>query len=131
MQLMLPNRIAVVKLPPCCGACSILLNNRMAHILLVEDGTQYRDLGIRLLTSLGHTVTAVIDAESALHHIVSGAVVDILFTDILLPGALNGLELAANVRQQYPMIKILLTSGAVSSHAEEVARLADGIIGKP
>jgi CheY-like chemotaxis protein len=64
-----------------------------------------------LLEQLGYRVLSAASAAAALALLASGAAVDLLFTDVVMPGELDGFALAHQVRGQYPGIAVLLTSG--------------------
>ena len=86
-------------------------------ILVVEDDDRVRRLTVTRLEQLGY---AVLEASSALQAIAmlhSTGKVDLVFTDLVMPGGMTGYELAGEVRRLYPGAKILLTSG----YAEELA----------
>jgi CheY-like chemotaxis protein len=82
------------------------------QILLVENHDQLRKLWELLLKSWGLQVTAVTSAEEALEILNSGAPVDVVFSDIRLPGRLSGLDLAQWLRQHRPAIGIILQTGS-------------------
>lgn len=87
-------------------------------VLAVEDDDRVRKLTLARLTQLGYEVLAASSASEALAVLASGAKVDLLFTDLVMPGGMSGYELSAQVRAIYPEMRILLTSG----FAEELAR---------
>jgi PAS domain S-box-containing protein len=86
-------------------------------ILVVEDNAGIRDLAVRHLESLGYRTISAADGVSALAIIKSGALVDLLFTDVVMPGGLDGRALAAAARQLQPGLKILFTSGFTAAAA--------------
>lgn len=80
-------------------------------ILVVEDDDQVRELAQNLLgMSLGYKVHVMSDAASALKFLESGAAVDLVFTDVMMPG-MNGREFARLARTMRPGLKVLFTSG--------------------
>jgi len=81
------------------------------RILLVEDEPQVRALVQKALSKIGYDVTVTPDASSALALAKNGAVFDLLFTDVVMPGGMNGKELACQMLTLQPGIKILYTSG--------------------
>jgi PAS domain S-box-containing protein len=87
------------------------------HILLVEDDDLLRDQVQRQLTGLGFRVTAQRNGHDALRRLSAGPDVDLLMTDIVMPGGLNGRQLADQARLLNPTLRILFTSG----HADEPA----------
>ncbi len=80
-------------------------------VLVVEDDFFVRNFAVSTLEGLGYSVVSAIDAEGALARLNQGDKIDILFTDIVMPGNMNGLQLAERAKQVRPGIKILLTSG--------------------
>jgi nitrogen-specific signal transduction histidine kinase/ActR/RegA family two-component response regulator len=80
-------------------------------VLLVEDNVDVQDVASKLLDQLGYQVVCAQSAAAALQLLASGEQIDILFTDVVMPGDLDGLALAQRVREEYPDIAVLLTSG--------------------
>jgi CheY-like chemotaxis protein len=80
-------------------------------ILLVEDDETVARMVCALIEQIGHSCTHVASAGAALDALESGAHVDLLFSDIVMPGGMNGLELARAVRQRRPGLPIVLTTG--------------------
>ena len=81
------------------------------RVLLVEDQPQVRLLLRRQLTRLGYAVTDVPDARSALACLAEDPEVDILLTDIVLPGEMNGVQLCEAALARVPTLGIVLTTG--------------------
>ena len=112
--------------PPNVGKSTLI--NRLARrevAIVVEDEPNVRDLVMTQLTSLGYPATAFPDAPSALH---SQAKVefDILVTDIVLPGGMNGRELADKLAAQRPELRVLFTSGYSRQAIEVQGMLMEG-----
>jgi len=80
-------------------------------ILVTEDDPFVRASVIGMLEELGYRVIAARDAREALGQLNQGADIDLLFTDIVMPGGMNGWELAERARQVRPGLKLLFTSG--------------------
>jgi CheY-like chemotaxis protein len=80
-------------------------------ILLVEDNAEVRRLASARLRSLGYAVIEAADGPAALEILDSGRPLDLLFTDVVMPGGLDGRELATRARAQRPDLPILLASG--------------------
>jgi PAS domain S-box-containing protein len=87
------------------------VNARTATILLVEDNSDVADVTTSLLDQLGYLVLHARDAAEALAILERGERVALVFTDIVMPGGMNGLELARVVRERYRTVPVLLTSG--------------------
>jgi PAS domain S-box-containing protein len=83
-------------------------------ILVVEDNREMRTAVVEQLLSLGYEVSEAPSAEDALA-ILAEKRVDLLFTDIVMPGLMTGDELATIARTRYPNIQVLLTSGFAGS----------------
>jgi signal transduction histidine kinase len=80
-------------------------------ILLVDDNAALRRVTLRRLTALGYRVHDAETGPAALAVIDSGEQFDLLFTDIGLPGQMNGFELADRARERRPGLKVLFTTG--------------------
>ena len=81
------------------------------HVLVVEDEPAVRDIAVAFVRSLGHRVTAVADAETALERLAQADDIEVLFTDVALGRGMNGIELAAQAQALRPRLRVLLTSG--------------------
>jgi PAS domain S-box-containing protein len=81
------------------------------RILVVEDEPQVLQFVSSQLVSLGYAVTAVSTARDALDLIEQGRCFDLLFTDVVLPQGMSGVELARQAKSLCPELKVLLTSG--------------------
>ena len=75
------------------------------------------ELTSELLRSLGFTVTHVASADAALSAIAGSSQIDIVLSDVMMPGGVSGLELARDIRRRHPGIPIVLTTGYVESVA--------------
>ncbi|KQY75212.1 response regulator [Brevundimonas sp. Root1423] len=82
-----------------------------ASILMVEDNADVRLMGATLLEDAGFEVHQAADADEAMAMVMEGLGFDLLFTDIVMPGAMDGLALAAEVRRLQPGVPVLLTTG--------------------
>ena len=85
-------------------------------ILVVEDNAKLRQLTARLLMAGGYRVLDTDDTQAALGIIDGAEVVDLLFTDVVMPGGVNGYDLARLAATRRPGLKILLTSGFPDLH---------------
>ena len=84
---------------------------RSFRVLLVEDDEVVRLTAQAMLESQGHNVEAVENATEALAYFAGDERFDVLFTDLMMPGGIGGLELAALAKAQYPDLKVILASG--------------------
>lgn len=83
-------------------------------VLLVEDEVLISNLVAESLSERGFTVHEVTTADDALRYIGSGTDLDVLFTDVNLPGRMNGAELAERARVLRPDLPIVYASGRYS-----------------
>ncbi len=83
-------------------------------VLIVEDDPKVRRLTVERVRCLGFNVEVAESGDDAFAMLLSGTHVDILFSDLVMPGALNGYDLAAKVTKELPHLKVLLTSGYAS-----------------
>ena len=98
-------------------------------ILFVEDDTTVRDVVIRILSEKGFGVLTASDAYDALK-ILAERSVDLLFTDIILPG-MDGVQLAKQARLMRPGIKVLFTTGYAQKAIERGAMRQGKVLFKP
>ena len=86
-------------------------------LLVVEDEPDLRALLSRMLESLGYRVIEAEDGPSALHRLDSSTSVELLISDFGLPHGMDGGQLAARVREQYPDLPVLLITGHICDSA--------------
>lgn len=79
-------------------------------VLIVEDEPDLLDVASALFMSMGYEVTTAASGQEAMN-VLASRDVDILFTDIVMPNGVNGIELAEYTRENYPGIKVMLASG--------------------
>jgi PAS domain S-box-containing protein len=96
-------------------------------VLVVEDDDDVRSTVVELLAELGYRVLKARDAQNALAIIESGISMDVLFTDVVMPGPLRSPELARKARERLPEIAVLFTSGYTENAVVHGGRLDDGI----
>jgi len=96
-------------------------------ILVAEDDEQVRATVVEMLSELGYRVLKANDASSALAIIDSGMPIDVLFTDVVMPGPLRSPELARKARERVPGIAVLFTSGYTENAIVHGGRLDAGV----
>ena len=96
-------------------------------ILVVEDDLPVQATVIELLSGLGYRVLRANDAQSALSILQSGLAIDLLFTDVVMPGSLSSTELARQARLLLPDIAVLYTSGYTRNAIVHGGRLDSGV----
>lgn len=101
-------------------------------ILMVEDNAEVRSMGETLLVDAGYSVHTAGDAAEALSMVEAGLAFDLLFTDIVMPGELDGVGLAAAVARLRPATPVLLTTGwADRARSQADQRPDTDLIAKP
>ena len=88
-----------------------------AVVLLVEDELAVRMVVVEVLSDLGYTVLEADNSQSGLRIIETRARIDLLLTDVGLPGGMNGRQLADAAREQRPGLKVLFLTGFAESAA--------------
>jgi PAS domain S-box-containing protein len=96
-------------------------------VLVAEDDEQVRGTVIELLLGLGYRVLKAKDASAALAIIESGVPIDLLFTDVVMPGPLRSPELARKAKERLPHLAVLFTSGYTENAVVHAGRLDDGV----
>ncbi|WP_348532457.1 PAS domain S-box protein [Rhizobium sp. 18065] len=96
-------------------------------ILIAEDDEAVRATAVELLTDLGYKILSAKDASAALSILESGAHVDLLFTDVVMPGPLKSPELASIARERDPALAVLFTSGYTENSIVHGGRLDPGV----
>jgi signal transduction histidine kinase/CheY-like chemotaxis protein len=92
--------------------------SRRGHLLLVEDDREVSVLTKDMLASLGFTVIHVTSADAALGALANERVVDFVLSDVMMPGGVNGVELAREIRRRFPNLPIALMTGYIESAAD-------------
>ena len=96
---------------------------RKAVILVVEDQDDVRQLAAESLTECGHEVKSVRTAEEALEIVARDARIQVLLTDIVLPGGMSGMDLMRKAWELIPELKVLTISGNATEETVEESRL--------
>jgi signal transduction histidine kinase len=106
---------------------------RAETILVVEDEEAVRAFSVEMLRELGYSVLEAADGHAALRVLEANSRVDLLFTDVGLPGGLNGRALADEALKRRPRLKVLFTSGYTRNAIVHGGKLDPGValLGKP
>jgi PAS domain S-box-containing protein len=96
-------------------------------ILVVEDDRRVQVTVLETLRQLGYTVLKADDAQSALAIVQSGVNIDLLFTDVVMPGTMRSTELAKRATLMFPNLKVLFTSGYTQNAIVHGGRLDPGV----
>jgi signal transduction histidine kinase len=108
-------------------AVNAVLAGGVETILVVEDEEAVRVATVDLLTALGYQVLSSPNAEQASHLIEGGVDIDLLFTDVIMPGRVNSLQLSEMVRRLQPQAQILFTSGYAEGVLSHDGKLPPGV----
>ena len=102
-------------------------------LLLVDDEASLLELARESLQAQGYRVITANNGKQALEKLAAGPAVDLLFSDVVMPGGINGFELAEQAKAKYPRLKVLLTSGyskkVVARNGQ--ARFETNLLNKP
>jgi two-component system, response regulator PdtaR len=90
-------------------------------VLVAEDEELVRLYAAHLLADAGYKVVEVANAEAALSAMADRPDIRVLFTDIQMPGKLDGIQLARKVHEQWPQVLLLITSGGRQPAKSEIA----------
>lgn len=96
-------------------------------ILVVEDDASVRTYSVDALRDLGYRVIEARDGPSALRLLETQTPVDLLFTDVILPGGMTGAQVAARAREMRPGLKVLFTTGYARNAIFHHGRLDKGV----
>jgi signal transduction histidine kinase len=99
--------------------------------LIVEDSDEVAALVLEMFRELSFKVTRVSNARAALGALSDGREIDIVFSDIMMPGGMNGVELAREIRRRHPGLPIVLTSGYTTTAATELTQEGLVVLHKP
>jgi len=101
-------------------------------ILVVEDDPDVRETTLRRVEALGYVAIEAHNSASAIQILQTGDPIDLVFSDVVMPGGMSGYELASWVRINRPDVNILLTSGHVDvKHVDPAAREQFELLEKP
>ena len=96
-------------------------------ILVVEDDDGVRDTAVGLLSELGYRVLKARDAQGGLAILESGVAIDLIFTDVVMPGPVRSPELARKAKERLPFVGVLFTSGYTQNAIVHHGRLDPGV----
>lgn len=100
-------------------------------ILVVEDQPAVREVTVQRLKHLGYEVIIAADARVAIEILQSGIKVDLVFTDVIMPGGMTGIQLAEWMEQHAPETPVVLTSGFAADVARNGTNVGYMILRKP
>jgi PAS domain S-box-containing protein len=109
--------------------CNTAVAAGSGTVLVVEDNPEVAKVSSMLLNQIGYEVVVAGNAQAALEELAQNDGITLVFSDVVMPGGIGGAELASLVRQKYPKLPILLTSGY--SNAVDVAEKKFPLLRKP
>jgi CheY-like chemotaxis protein len=126
-----------VYLPSCLGeeitnkeiAATDAPHSQRPMVLVVDDSAEVAEVTSSLFEHLGYDTIYRDSAEAALRLLTGGAKIDLVFSDIVMPGTIDGVGLASEVRSRYPHLPVILTTGY--SDAAQAAPADLRILRKP
>ena len=104
------------------------IEGRHETMLVVEDDALVRNYVLTQVGSLGYATLEASNAAEALDVIDSAAAIDLLFTDVIMPGSMNGRQLADEALKRRPALKTLFTSGYTENAIVHHGRLDTGVL---
>lgn len=87
------------------------MKNGKAVVLVVEDNTMIRISAIELVESAGYEALEAADADEAISIMESRDDIDLVFTDVQMPGTMDGIKLSHYIRDRWPPVKLVVASG--------------------
>ena len=111
VEIFLPRSGSRVAEPEVAGLGLLREVGAGETILVVEDDPAVMEVAVSALHDLGYRTWQAAGAEQALNILCTGAAIDVLFADVVLPGGMNGAQLAFEAQRIRPDLKVLLTSG--------------------
>ncbi len=97
-------------------------------VLVVEDDPRVRRLTLRRLTELGYGILEAADGQGALDVLAEPGKVDLLFTDMVMPGGISGADLAREAQARRPELKVLFTSGYARDALTPTGEMEEGAL---
>ena len=88
------------------------MNNGKAVVLVVEDSTIIRMGAVDLVLSVGYEALQARDSDEAIRILEARDDVDLVFTDVRMPGTMDGIKLSHYIRDRWPPVKLIVASGA-------------------
>ena len=125
VQIYLPRNEAVAAADHAAGAETV--TGGAETILVVEDEEAVRSATVAMLADLGYQVLASPDADDAARLLEGGAGIDLLFTDVIMPGRLTSLELSELLKRHQPQAQVLFTSGYAEGLLAHDGKLPHGV----
>ena len=111
VRLYLPRSMTAPEVADALPASPAELPTGKETILFVEDDPMVRQHTGKQIVGLGYAIMMAENASEAITLVDDGYVPDLLFTDVVMPGGMNGRQLALKLRERWPELRVLYTSG--------------------
>ncbi|MBP0595408.1 PAS domain S-box protein [Paraburkholderia sp. LEh10] len=125
VKIYLPRSARAAIEPP--SRTQAVVKGGTENILVVEDDPTVQSTAVDILSELGYRVLKADDAQQALTVLRSGMEVDLLFSDVVMPGPLRSTDMAAQALHMLPHLKVLFTSGYTHNVIVHGGRLDPGV----
>ena len=129
VTLLLPRSRAAV--PVSEAPREQLAVQRQGRVLVVEDDNEVAELVAEMLEHLGYQLVRAGTAAEALFTLAHDTRIDLVFSDVMMPGKLTGIDLARRVRREHPQVRVVLTSGYAESFAQQARNEGLLLLPKP
>ena len=103
----------------------------LGKVLLVEDDDEVAALVGQILGELGFEATRAASAAAALGALANGRAIDLVFSDVKMPGGMHGVELAQEVRRRRPDLPVVLTTAYAGSAKHDAEAAGIALLPKP
>jgi PAS domain S-box-containing protein len=121
IRIYLPRATGPAANPETCKEKVTQVPSVSGTILVVEDDPDVREIVVEILSGLGRTIIEAEDGKSALLRMDERQDIDVLFTDVVLPGGMSGPDIAGEARDKTPSLKVVFTSGYPDGEIDELA----------
>ena len=131
VSLYLPRDVnaEMVEVKPSDGEVPMAENSET--VLVVEDNAEVREVTLQRIEGLGYVVVEAGNAREALDILATRTDIDLVFSDVVMPGGMSGFDLARWVSEHRPALPIVLTTGFAQGASNEGIKLAHPILHKP
>ncbi len=134
IELLLPRSFESLRAPDSSASPKTLGasgTRALGRVLLVEDDDAVAELTAEMLEEIGFEVRRVSSAQQALTVLDSTETFTVVFSDVMMPGGMNGIQLAETIMAREQNVAILLTSGYASGFSEKAGLMSIEILAKP
>ena len=133
VRIYLPHSTKLAAPAPRTAALPLRAAANGETVLVVEDDPDVLGTAVESLKDLGYSVLVASNAHEAVAILDGEQRVDLMFSDVVMPGGMNGVQLSVEARRIRPMLKVLLTSGYTGAAGDEVQGLGapEPILSKP